>query len=315
MAQVRDHDRASVAEGDERTYGGELRRRYATGKGSWEWINAEELALARNQARGPWAEALSGVDYPWLCWNVDDQWCLVQQRMVRSVGWTPVVGFDPRVGPPPLVEGAILIDFNEGLDLPTMSMMFPLEFIFLFAPRLAFWHSDLLVREPVFRQLADDFRGLADGETAATDIRRGWWRRLIGHRGRYWELIGCNTRGASRAQYESGCGWWRRPTRHPNCPDEAERAARRRYMHDHGVGILIWEERAGGTVHPIPLRWVEEGHCSRVGNKRYQSRSPRDHRRDLSKDLSFNYDLNEVASQLGLSRFLTGPGVNERTET
>lgn len=286
-------------------YTGETRRLYAAGKGSWEWITHEETERVRALAADSWASALSGVEYPWLCWNVHDQWCLVQQRMVRAAGWTPVVGFDPRVGAPPLVDDAILIDFNLGLNFPAMSMMFPLEFVFLFAPRLAFWHSDLLVREPLFRSLADSFKQLADGQTAATDMRTRWYRRLLGQRpGRYWELMGCTMREASHAQFENGCGWWRRPTMHPNCPDEKECAARKQYTHDHGSGILIWQQRHGGQVKPIPAKPLEEGHCTRIGNKRYQPQSPKDHRRDLSKDLSFNYDLDEVCQKLGLAHYL-----------
>ncbi len=290
----------------ENSHDSELRRQFAAAKGSWHWLSNAEWARALELASGSWAEKLHGVQFPWLCWNVDSQWCLVQQRMVTAVGWTPVVGFDPRAGEPPLVEGAILVDFNRGLDFPSMSMMFPLELTFLFAPRLAFWHSDLLVRKPLFVDLASSFRTLKPGLTAAVDLRARWYRRLLGEkRGRYWELIGCTTREASRAQFETGCGWWRHTSAHVNCPNESERQARSRYTHDHGSGILIWEERHGGLVQPISAKPLDEGHCTRIGNKRYQPQSPTDHRRDLSKDLSHNYDLKEVCAALGLAEFLS----------
>ena len=281
-------------------------RRYAAGKGGWHAISTEEFAAARTLAAGPWREALEGVEYPWLCWNVADEWCLVQQRVVQSAGWTPVVGFDPRAGAPPLIKGAILVDFNAGLDFPILQMTIPMELVFLFAPRLAFWHSDLLVREPLFRQLADRFRQMPDGATAAVDSRTRWFRRLRGsNRGRFWELIGCTTRGASADQFAKGCGWWRRVNYHPNCPnDEGERAARQTYGGDHGGGILVWKERHGGQVEPIRARPLHEGHCTRIGNKEYKPQSPINARKDLSRDLVYNYDLGEVCRRMGLSRFL-----------
>ncbi len=282
----------------------ETLRKFYVGKGSWHWITEEQAQHASELASTEWARVLADIEYPWLCWNVDDEWCLVQQRMVASVGWTPIVGFDPRVGAPPLVDGARLIDFNDGLNLPSMSMMFPLEFAWLFAPRLAFWHSDLLVREPLFRLLAEQFKVLRDGQTAAVDLRLGWLRRMRGHYGRYWELIGCTTRVASQQQYDAGCGWWRHPAEHPNAPADDPGNKRNRYMQDHGVGILIWEEMHGGDVVPLKARPLHEGHCTRIGNPRYKRQSPNDARRDLSKDLTYNYDLEEVCSSLGISQYL-----------
>lgn len=282
------------------------KRRYAAGNGSWLAITPEEFDFARKQASTAWRKALDGIDYPWLCWSVASDWCLVQQRLIRSVGWTPVVGYDPRVEVPPLVDGAILVDFNNGLDFPKLTPMVPMELVFLFAPRLAFWHSDLLVREPLLKKTANRFRQLADGEMAAVDDRRGWYYRMRGNRGRYWELLGCTTMGASAANFELGCGWWRRSYLHPNCGSEDERNIRmNRYIWDHGSGILAWQELHGGKVIPIQAKPLNEGHCTKIGNKRYKSYSPNNSRRDLSKDLAFNYDLNEVCAKLGLSHMLT----------
>ena len=67
-----------------------------------------------------WAGRFRGIERPWLCWNVDSNWCVVQQRLVKEVGWTPVVGFDPRAGEPQLVPGAVLMNFNERLRLPSI---------------------------------------------------------------------------------------------------------------------------------------------------------------------------------------------------
>lgn len=280
-------------------------RRYAAGNGSWLAITHEEFQAAEEQANISWRSALEGVDYPWLCWSVASDWCLVQQKLVRSVGWTPIVGYDPRVEPPPLIDGAILVDFNHGLNFPKLTPMVPMELVFLFAPRLAFWHSDLLVREPLLKQTADRFRTLVDGEMAAVDDRRSWYYRLRGNRGRFWELIGCMTRGASATNFELGCGWWRRSYLHPNCQSEAERQKRiRRYTWDHGAGILAWKELHGGKITPLKAQLFNEGHCTKIGNKLYKKQSPNNARKDLSKDLTFNYDLNEVCEKLGLSHVL-----------
>ncbi len=251
-----------------------------------------------------WSAALEGIERPWLCWSVNNEWSLVQQRLVRAVGWTPVVGFDPRAGWPDTIAEAVVVDFNAGFDFPAMHMVFPLEFVFLFADRLAFWHSDLLVREDTLRKLAGQFAALTDGEIAAVDDRGSLIARLRGHTPRYWELIGCTTRGASRDQFEKGCGWWRHIAEHVNCPPGPERERRKKYGYDHGVGVYYWHKHYGGKVHGIPESLVDEGHCSRIKNAGYERQSPEDERRDLSKDLPHNYDLAEVCARLGLTRFL-----------
>lgn len=251
-----------------------------------------------------WRTALDGVEKPWLCWNVNSEWSLVQQRLVRAVGWTPVIGFDPRAGRPKTIPEAVVVDFNAGFEFPAMHMVFPLEFVFLFADRLAFWHSDLLVREKILRELADQFAALADGQISAVDDRGNYISRLRGHTPRYWELVGCTTRNASRDQFEKGCGWWRHIAEHPNCPRGQEQERRRRFGYDHGVGIYYWSKYYGGKVEKIPESLVAEGHCTRIKNTNYERQSPEDERRDLSKDLPHNYDLTEVCTQLGLSQFL-----------
>ena len=279
------------------------REYYRAGKANWDAFRFS-MDEVRKAAR-EWESALHGVHKPWLCWNVDSDWCLVQQRLVKDMGWTPVIGFDPRAGAPELIEGAILIDFNKYFKFPALNMVFPLEFVFLYADRLAFWHSDLLVRPEKLRKLASLFADLNDGETAAVDCRAGFFRRLHGQRGRFWELIGCTTRGASHDQYRRGSSWWRHIECHPECPaGEKERARRLKYPYDHGGGILYWSDHYGGRVIPINQELVEEGHCTGIGRKDYVRFSPQDERRDLSRELSENYDLFEVCNKLELQAYL-----------
>ncbi len=279
----------------------EERELYRAGKGNWNAFPFPAETVLKQAER--WRDVLAGIERPWLCWNVNEAWCLVQQRLVESVGWTPVVGFDPRAGRPEIIDSAVVLDFNEGFDFPALHMVFPLEFVFVFAPRLAFWHSDLLVRPERMQKIVAIFEGLADGEMAAVDDRGSFLSRLRGHVPRYWELIGCTTRAASRDQFERGSGWWRHIADHPNCP-ENERESRKRYGYDHGVGIYYWQKQYGGRVRPIPESWVAEGHCTRIRNPHYEPQSPNDERRDLSKDLVHNYDLVEVCRRLGLDDFL-----------
>jgi len=91
---------------------------------------------------------------------------------------------------------------------------------------------------------------------------------------------------------------------HPNCPDLGERKRRAKYYWDPGVGIMYWSKRYGKTVINIPERYVSEGHCTRIGNSSYVVISSNDERRDISKDLPFNYNLVEVCERLGIAEFL-----------
>jgi len=277
--------------------------------GTGNWRALQDLGMSLEpvfEAARPWAEALRGVERPWLCWNVDSDWCLVQQRLVSLVGWTPVVGWDPRVGRPELVPGAIPIDFNADLKLPVLWLHFPLEFVFLFADRLAFWHADLMVRKENMRAYAARFAALADGAMIVTDPKIGWRHRFTVRGRRYWELVGCTTRGASRSQFEQGAGWWMNFQKHPNCPSEAERQRRAPYYWDCGAGIFYWHKRLGGDVGFIPESEVEEGHCSRIHNPRYKPVSPDNERRNLSVDLRHNYDLRDVCAQMGVADLVAG---------
>jgi hypothetical protein len=249
-----------------------------------------------------WSTALRGVEKPWLCWNVNADWCVVQQRLVESVGWTPVVGFDPRVGAPPLISGAVLIDFNKNFKFQVMYPHFPLDYVFLYAPRLAFWHSDLLIRPEKMKRFAGVFESLADGAMAAVRERAGLAGLLRPKELRYWELLGCMTSGASRSNFEHGCGWWLNFALHPKCPDEKERARRVAYHWECGVGIKYWRDHYDGRLTAIDQREVDEGHFTRINNKSYQVVSSSDWRRDLSRDLSANFELVDACAKLGLGK-------------
>ena len=193
------------------------------GKGNWAGFN---IPLDKvYEAAAEWRQTLAGVARPWLCWNVSDRWCKLQQRLILEVGWTPVIGFDPRSGPPTVLPGSVLIDFNShfGFDprsgpptvlpgsilidfnshfgLGVMWPHFPLEFAFLFADRLAFWHADLLCRLDVMRRLQSTFESLPDGALAAVPDYGGRRNLLKFRHHRYWELVGCTTKSASESQF------------------------------------------------------------------------------------------------------------------
>ncbi len=277
------------------------------GQGQWGAFRALDLDLdaVLDIARG-WGRQLEGIERPWLCWNVDSDWCLVQQKLVREAGWTPLVGFDPRVGPPKKVlPGAVVFDFNEHLGLPLLYPHFPLEFAFLFAGKIAFWHSDLLVRREKMRTLAAMFDELKDGRTAAAWVDPGLRHRFWERRNRYWELVGCTTRAASRDQFEKGCGWWMAYWAHPN--QKEGRTIRRRFYWDHGAGIYYWHKYAGGDVAAIDGREFEEGHFTKIGNKNYAGvREPNgsDVRRDMSQELVRHFDLKQACEKLELTDLL-----------
>lgn len=272
------------------------------GGGNWDAFTLP-LDTVR-QAAAEWEQQLAGIRRPWLCWNVSARWSLLQQRLVEHVGWTPVVGFDPRVGAPPLRPGAVVIDFNRHLQLPVLKPMFPLEFVFLFADRLAFWHSDLLCRLSTMDYIAGVVNRLQDGQTAAVLDRGGWQNLFRPGKHRYWELVGCTTRGASESQFRNAAGWWRHPERHVNCTDPAERRRRENRHWEHGTGIMYWKRHYGGTVLNIDRRRVEEGHCTSIGNPHYKRLSPKQYVRNLSADLDANFDVELVARHLGLGDLL-----------
>lgn len=272
------------------------------GKGNWGGFDIPLEHVF--QAAGTWRDILSGVGRPWLCWNVSDRWCMLQQRLIQQIGWTPVIGFDPRCGPPKTVlPGSIVIDFNATFGFKVMWPWFPLEFAFLFADRLAFWHADLLCRLETMDKLKNLFEGLENGSMAAVrDL--GSRRHIYRFRHhRYWELVGCTTQSASKSQFDQGAGWWRCFDQHPNCPDKKEQKRRARYYYDSGVGIMYWKRHLGGAVTNVPREWVEEGHCTSINKKDYRQVNPGG-QRNLTAEIDLNYDIEKVASKLGIAHLL-----------
>ena len=277
---------------------------YRIGTADWSVFQQSGIKLEHIfEAAAGWKRQVDGISRPWLCWNVDSDWCEVQQRLVLQAGWTPLVGFDPRVGPPAVVPGAVLIDFNKPFMLPTMWPHFPLEFAFCFTERLAFWHADLLLRREKMTQIATLFAGLADGELAAVAPRRGLRSYIQPYGLRYWELIGCMTQEASKSNFDQGCGWWMRFDQHPSS-SPAEQARRRQYYWDCGTGIRYWSKANRGKVREIKEDYVSEGHCTGIGRSDYKYAGLKNWTRDLSKELSSNYDLKSVCARLGISDLL-----------
>jgi hypothetical protein len=273
--------------------------------GTGDWLDFH-IPLERVYERATeWKKAVAGVDRPWLCWNISPRWCVLQQRLVQAVGWTPIIGFDPRIGPPPVLPGSVLINFNESFDFPAMWMHFPMEFVFLWTERLAFWHSDLLCRLPLMEKLSKMFESLEDGQMAAV-LDKGGRRNYLNFKShRFWELCGCTTAGASENQFYNGTGWWRPLWLHPKCRVSAERRRRRPYQNDHGAGILYWKNNYRGPVIPIDLYVIKEGHCSEIMSKNYKN-LPNHFTalRDLPSELDLNYDIEEVAQRLGIAHLL-----------
>jgi len=274
---------------------------YKTGMGNWKHlaINLDSIF----EAAEDWKARIAPIKKPWLVWNVDSSWCLLQQKLVSYAGWTPVVGFDPRVGVPELLPESVLVDFNKQLKLPIMLPHFPLEFAFLFTDKIAFWHSDLLVRKEKLTEISRTFDELKDGATCATysgtPFRRLLRRFTNRKQQRYWELIGCTTRSASKSQFENGCGWWMNFVDHVNF-----RGEKSGHYWDHGAGIYYWERYCGGTVVPIWVKAVDEGHFSQTRVTEYQRLSPNNHRRNLFLDINHNFNLRTCAESMGLGEFV-----------
>lgn len=271
------------------------------GQGDWCRFNRtlEEIHTAAED----WRKALDGVEKPWLCWHVNPEWCAVQQKLVKYAGWTPVVGFDPRFGKPAVQRGAIFIDFNKRFGFPNGWPYLPLEFVFLFTKRLAFWHSDLLCRLKTMDYLSETFQALKDGEMAAV-LDKGGRRHLLNFkRHRFWELATCTTAGASRSQFENGCGWWRHFSHHPNCSSEKEKGRRLKYYWDHGTGIMYWKRHYGGKVKVLDGKRIEEGHCTSIGYRNYV-RFASIRVKFLGRELDANYSLPGTAKRLGIAHLL-----------
>ena len=281
------------------------RNLYRLGNANWEAFQALDLDIGVFVASAmKWKKVIDGVDYPWLVWSMNEDWCYVQQKLVEEVGWTPIVGYDPRRGvPTKLSKNAVLIDFNEHQKLPVMWMHVPIDFIFMFAKkRMAFWHADLLCNSKNMTYLSQLFRGLADGEAAIVNptSKFGLGRLLQPKQHRYWELAGCFTRGASQHMFDHGCSLWQQFAYHPNCPDKAEFDERRQYYWDSGSGILYWHKRYRPRVRLISERRLALGHFTRINRQGFKTVSPNNEQRDGGADLDLNFTIEQAMSVVGL---------------
>ena len=230
---------------------------------------------------------------PWLCWNVHNDWCRLQQRLLLEVGWTPIVGNDTNVCSPTIEEGSVYLNFNSDLNLPSMWMHFPIEFTFLFSKKLAFWHSDFLCSLNDLEKFAGTFETLSDDSCAAALARKSRWPWREKRQDRYFELIGCTTEGASRSQFENGVGWWRHVERHPNyIPSENNPEP----YYEHGVGILLWEQRFCGKVIRLDVD-EKSGHCNKYVSNKMEKRGK-------AEELDTYYKINTVAKRLGIDHLL-----------
>jgi len=269
------------------------------GTGNWRALKRswEEIRAAAEQ----WRQAIAGTEKPWLCWNMNDKWCLLQQKLILEAGWTPVVGWDPNCAgaPAKLAPGAIAIDFNAELKFPLLFPHVPIELAFLWADRLAFWHADMILPREKMRIASNDFAALKEGEMTAV-YSFGGLRNLLKYRHhRYWEVLGCTTKGASLDNFEKGCGWWRQWDSHMNRPsDENEQARRERYYNDHGCGIMYWKRNCGGRVRTIREAFIHEGHFSITNKKNYVRGDSK------SEEMDMNFDLESIARRFDISDLL-----------
>ena len=253
------------------------------------------------EAAAKWKKALEGVEKPWLCWNMNNRWCVLQQKLVAETGWTPVVGWDPNCGMacPELIPEAVAIDFNEILQLPVLFVHVPLEFAFLWVEKLAFWHADMILPRDRMRKAADMFERLKQGEMTAVKSYGGLRNIFRFSHHRYWEVLGCTTRDASKDQFEKGCGWWRNNVYHQNIsPGSKEQLLLKKYYDDHGVGIQIWKKHYGGKVHTIREGWIADGHFSAITCPNYIKGKSK------SEEMDLNFDLDKIARDFGIDDLL-----------
>jgi hypothetical protein len=260
------------------------------GTGDWRWFDNNLETIMKAAAR--WKKELEGVEKPWLCWCCEPDWCLVQQKLVKKAGWTPVVGQDKKETNVKLVEGAIFIDFNREFGYPIMWGIFPLEWVFLFCEKLAFWHSDVILDLQTMKKISNMFDQLANGETCAI---RGWShmdRLLRKTELRYWEVLCCTTKDASFSQFKNGCGWWRSPVKHINFK-KVNVIPKRDSFWDHGAGIYLWKKYFKGKVKAIGID-IGKSHFSR--SSKFKSIKP-SYREGKSHQLKTYFDLAAIIRQ------------------
>lgn len=289
------------------------------GYGNWNVFDRplEEIYRAADE----WRAVTGPIARPWLIWHVSDRWTQLQQRLVQTVGWTPVLGQDPRATRPTVLPGSVYVDFNARFRFPVMWMHFALEFAYLWVgDRLAFWHSDLLCRQETMRRLAAVFEGLRQGQMSAVFSIGGRRNLIRPWRFRYWELAGCTTKEASRQQFQTGAGWWKNISDHPNCRTGLEKRLRKFLYWDHGAGIFYWKHRYHGQVVDIPEAWLSEGHCTSIGKPNYKLKHGNRRNKELPTELDENYNIEDVAANLGISSLISqlresAPGRREPLST
>ncbi|MDH3601493.1 MAG: hypothetical protein OEU26_17920 [Candidatus Tectomicrobia bacterium] len=276
------------------------------GTGSWAAFPKDRVDSIF-KAAAYWKETLKCIEKPWLCWSVDPEWCLIQQKLVAAVGWTPVVGMDYRSKKPEVISDAVELDFNKTLNLPGMWMHFPLEFVFLFADKLAFWHSDVLVPIGRLREVVRQFDKIPNGKMVGIYLDRqisisGLKARLKGQKPipRWFEGLGCTTKEASKSQFDNGCGFWRRIELHPNAQ---EKIIQRNPHWEHGVGIYYWMKYFGGEVDNLCID-IDPYHYSRAGKYHKKSYSKFDqfpYNTQKGKELNECFSLEKIVKELDIS--------------
>jgi len=260
------------------------------GVGNWSLFDSEDI-IKIEEAAAQWKLALKGIEKPWLCWCVNDKWSIMQQKLVLSVGWTPVVGNDANIKHPTILEGSVYVDFNESFQYPHMYMHFPLEWVFLYTDRLAFWHSDLLLSFEDMQYCAKLFESLEDGKTAAYKTRASllrFWE--ITRSRRFFEVIGCTTKSASKSQFDHGCGWWRNFQFHPNYKSHY---LPKDLAGDHGFGIMHWHRHHGGNAKHVNVSMA--GHAD-ANNTRFA--------KSKEEDLDSTYSIAQICQHLGIEKLL-----------
>ncbi|MDM4018844.1 hypothetical protein [Roseiconus lacunae] len=273
------------------------------GEGNWAYAPVDAPQRI-GEIAAQWSSRLRGVERPWLCWCVDDDWSLLQQRLVRDVGWTPVVGGDGTVKTPASIDGAVVIDFAGDLGVVKLRPHFVIEFAFLFCPRLAYWHSDVLLPMKLMRTLADQFGTLHNGEhcgvTEGPTLGMLWerWRKgqpLLWKR--IFEVVGCTTAAASRSQYASGCGIWRNTRYHPMAGKATQSKPP---YYEFGVGIYRWVQENRDKFREVDLE-IEPYHFSQINNSAYgRIVDSRDQRRFKGREMQLNFDLRAICDDLGI---------------
>lgn len=267
------------------------------GTGNWRALRRSSDDLER--AAEIWKQELGGVQKAWLCWNMNDKWCLLQQKLILEAGWTPIVGWDPNSkpdGPGKLVSGSLAIDFNKHLKFPVLFPHVPMELAFLWADKLAFWHADLILTREKMRKAVNVFENMNDGDVSAVFSYGGLRTLFKREEHRYWEVLGCITKSASADMFKHGCGWWRHWAKnHLNAPlDEHQISYRRSFCWDHGGGVLFWSKEHKGRINKISEKFIKEGHFSVTSKRNYQKGDSK------SAEMDINFDLEQIAKRFGI---------------